>query len=338
MEAFSSGLFRCCYLFLEGDLLLFQFFQNRRVILIALVFLLLTWVVFVTSHRRANEGKVEYFLNTAMTPLESIFNSIGRTVNESWKTITHLARLKEENDRLKEEIAGLKLRQLGLDMLKSENNRLRAALKFQSGQPNELVAAEIISINPSNWNSAFLINKGVNFGLRRNMAVISPQGVVGRIGEVRATTAEVILITDPRQGNYIGGIVNRTRDMVIITGGGHRGECTIQPAVDNYFSELRINDLIVTAETSAVFPKGLPVGRVVGFKKRVNSMVTAAYIKPIVNLSRLETVYVIKTKHDMVVTGETRQPGRSAPTVNPEGTVPNGAATSGGSNNALVNP
>ena len=316
---------------------MFQFFQNRRVILIALVFLLLTWVVFVTSHQRTNEGRVEYFLNTAMTPLESIFNSCGRTVNESWKTITHLARLKEENDRLQDEVAGLKLRQLGLDSLKSENNRLRAALKFQSEQPNELVTAEIISMNPSNWNGAFLINKGANFGLRRNMAVISPQGVVGRIGEVRATTAEVILITDPRQGNYIGGIVNRTRDMVIITGGGIRGECTIQPAVDNYFSELRIHDLIVTSETSEVFPKGLPVGRVVGFKKRVNSMVTVAYIKPIVSLSRLETVYVIKTKYDVVKTNETQQPN-SAAAINSGETDSNGATTSGGSNDALVNP
>lgn len=239
---------------------------------------------------------MEYFLNTAMVPLESSFNYLGRVAGDSIQTVTQLAQLKNENDRLKQQVSDLKARQIGLDALKQENQRLRAAQKFMAEQPHELVSAEIIAVNPSNWNNAVIINKGLRHGLKKGLAVISPEGVVGRTGEVRDSTAEVILVTDPRQGNYIGGIVQRTRDMVLITGGEHRGECTVQPAVDNYFSDLKKNDLVVTAETSDVFPSGIPIGRVIYFVQRINNMVTKAYLKPVVNLRKLEMVYVIKTK------------------------------------------
>ncbi|MGE5583199.1 MAG: rod shape-determining protein MreC [Bacillota bacterium] len=289
---------------------MFQLFVNRRFLIIALIFLLITWVMFVSSHRRGGEGKIEYFFNTAMVPLESLFNNFSGAVDNSWKTVTSLAQLKVENERLLKEIADLKARQLGLNSLKAENDRLRAALNFQANQPNELIAAEIITVNPNNWNQTITINRGRNYNLKKNMAVITPQGVVGRIGEVRAGTAEVILITDPREGNFIGGVVSRTRNLVIVTGGGqYRGECTVQPAVDSYFMDLRKKDLIVTAETSEIFPRGLPIGRVVYVDKTSNQMVSKASLKPAVNLGKLQIVYVIKNKKELPVdTGTSEGP------------------------------
>ena len=167
---------------------------------------------------------------------------------------------------------------MGFNSLKTENDRLRTALSFQTNQPNELISAEIIAVNPSNWNQTITINRGHDFHLKKNMAVITPQGVVGRIGEVQAKTAEVILITDPRDGNFIGGVVARTRNLVIINGGGqYRGECTVQPAVDSYFMDLKKKDLIITAETSEIFPRGLPIGRIVYVNQRTsNQMVSKA--------------------------------------------------------------
>lgn len=277
---------------------MFQFFMNRLLLKIALVLLLTTWVIYSTSRSRESEWKMEYFLNTAMVPLESSFNYLGQVAGDSIQTVTKLAQLKSENDRLKQQISDLRAHQLGLDTLKTENDRLRAAQQFMAKQPHELISAEIIAINPSNWNCAVIINKGANNGIKKGSAVISPDGVVGRIGEVRDSTAEVILITDPRQGNYVGGIVRRTRDMVLVAGGDHRGECTVQPAVDNYFTDLKKNDMVITSETSEVFPSGLPIGRVVYFIQRINNMVTKAYLKPAVNLRKLEMVYIIKTKKE----------------------------------------
>lgn len=296
---------------------MFQLFANRRFLLIALIFLLITWVMFVTSRERVREGKVEYFLNTAMAPLESIFNNIGCLVGDSWNTITRLTQLKVENDRLKLTISKLKARQIGLDYLKGENDHFREALQFQANQPHELIGAEIISTNPSNWNRTYIINKGRNYQVKKNMAVITPEGVVGRIGEVRAGTAEVVLLTDPRDGNYIGGVVARTRNMVLITGGGYRGECVLQPAVESYFTDLKKNDLVLTSETSEIFPRGLPIGRVTYITKSTNNMVTKASLKPIVNMGRLQLVYILKTKKDSPLNAEIEPGGSTRALSNP---------------------
>lgn len=277
-----------------------QLFTNRRFLFTAFIILLLTWVMFVTSRERTREGRVEYFFNTAMAPLENIFNSCNKVISDSWDTVTNLGQLKVENEKLRAEINYLRTQQLGLNTLKVENQRLREAIGFESSQPHQMIAAEIIAVNPSNWRRTLIINKGENIGLKKNMAVISPHGVVGRIGEVRPFTAEVILLTDPREGNFIGGVVARTQNMVIITGGGdYLGQCTVKPAVDNYFIDLKKNDLVVTAETSDKFPRGVPIGRVVSLTKGPNSMVYKALLKPAVNLRTIQIVYVIKTKKDL---------------------------------------
>ncbi len=279
---------------------MFHLFTNRRFLLIALIFLLITWVMFVSSQEKSGDGKIHYFFNSAMVPLESIFDGVGDTISQSWQTVTTLSMLKTENERLKAEIDKLKVRQTGLDLLRTENRRLRAALQYMADQPHEFVPAEIISVNPNNWNQTIVINKGKKFGLIKNMAVITPQGVVGRIGEVRGNNAEVILMTDPRDGNFIGGLVSRTGNMVIVTGGGqYRGECSVKPAVESYFINIQSGDLIVTSETSEYFPRGIPIGRISNINKVTNNLVSKASLKPAVNLGLLQTVYVIKVKRDV---------------------------------------
>ncbi len=277
-------------------------FANKRFLLIALIFLLLTWVMFVTSRERPQEGKVEYFFNTAIAPLETIFNSVGRVISDSWQTVTKLGQLKVENERLQKKIANLKVRQLELESLQEENILLREALDFKNSQTNEIVVAEVIAVNPNNWNHTLTINKGsYRYGLEKNMAVISPNGVVGRIGEVRPLSAEVILLNDARDGNYIGGVIARTGSMVIVSGGGEDlGYCTVKPAIDSYFADLKMNDLVVTAATSNKFPKGIPIGKIVNLNKGSNDLVSKASLKPAVNLSQLKIVYVIKTKQENV--------------------------------------
>jgi rod shape-determining protein MreC len=275
---------------------LLQIFKNRKFVLfVGVIFLLITWVMYVTSQDRKEESKVEFFLNSAITPLENVFSYSSKTVNDSWKTLVELGRLKVENQKLMTELSLLKTRQLSYANLEQENEHLRDALQFEKNQIDELISAEIIAVNPSNWSYTFIINKGLNYGIKKGLAVISPEGVVGRIGEVRNGSAEVILVSDPREGNYIGGTVKRTNNLVIVRGGGDNlGQCTINPAIDSYFFDLKKNDLIVTSDASEKFPSGVPLGKVIAVNKGSNKMTYQAFIKPIVNLGKLQFVYVVK--------------------------------------------
>lgn len=285
-------------------------FANRRVLIVAIIFLMLTWVMFTTSQERNHEGKLEYFFNTALAPVERVFNYLGGVVSAGWNTVTDMARLNLENESLREEVAYLKTRQLSFDLLEAENKRLRQGLGFEASQSSEIVAAEIIAVNPSNWSRTLTVNKGVNVGLKKNMAVISPAGVVGRILEVRAKTAEIILLNDPREGNTIGGVIKRTQSMVIVSGGGDfLGECTMRPAIDSFFTDLELGDLIITAEISDLFPRGIPIGKVVEIEEGPNKMPNRAIIQPMVDLDRLQTLYIVKHKSDTQLSLDQAAPG-----------------------------
>jgi rod shape-determining protein MreC len=275
---------------------LLQIFKNKKFLLfIGVIFLLITWVMFVTSQGRQEESKVEFYLNSAITPLENVFSYSSKTVNDSWRTIAELGRLKVENEKLTAELSLLKTRQLSYASLEEENEHLRDALHFEKNQIDELISAEIIAVNPSNWSYTFIINKGAHDGIKRGLAVISPEGIVGRISEVRGGSSEVLLVSDPREGNYFGGTVKRTNNMVIVRGGGdHLGECTINPAIDSYFFDLKKGDLIVTSDASEKFPSGMPIGKVIAVNKGNNKMSYQALIKPVVKLNKLQFVYVVK--------------------------------------------
>jgi rod shape-determining protein MreC len=277
---------------------LLQIFKNKKFLLfIGLIFLLITWVMFTTSHSQRAESKAEYLLNSVFTPLEQVFSYSSKTVNDSWKTIAELGRLKVINQKLRAELDLLKVRLLSYANLEAENQKLRDALRFEQSQIHRLIAAEIIAVSPNNWDYTFVINKGANYGIQKGWAVISPDGVVGRVGAVRSGSAEVILVTDAREGNYVGGVLKRTNNLVIVRGGGdNRGECTINPAIDSYFFNLKKGDLIVTSAASEKFPSGIPIGKVNAINKGSNKMVYRAMIKPIVNLGKLQFVYVVKMK------------------------------------------
>jgi rod shape-determining protein MreC len=306
---------------------LLQIFKNKKFLLfMGVIFLLITWVMFVTSQDRQEESKVEFFLNSAITPLEKAFSYSSKTVNDSWQTLTELGRLKVENQKLRTELNLLKTRQLSYASLELENEHLRAALQFEKNQIDELISAEIIAVNPSNWSYTFVINKGAKDGIKKGLAVVSPEGVVGRTGEVRNGSAEVILVSDPREGNYFGGTVKRTNNMVIVRGGGDiRGGCTINPAIDSYFYDLKKDDLIVTSDASEKFPSGMSIGKVVAVNKGSNKMAYQALIKPTVKLSKLQFVYVVKMIN--TVPAHLKHQSSYQPPVNPEPPAPEATAS-----------
>lgn len=276
-----------------------QLITNRRFVCVTIIFLVLTWFMFATSREREREGALEYFFNTAMIPLEKTFNWCGSLIGGGWNNVLEMKRFKNENALLREKVAYLETRQSNMEWLETENGRLRDGLGFAASPLNNLIAVETLAVNPSNWGSTLTINKGEEDGISRNMAVISPFGVVGRVLDVRSNTSDIILINDPREGNTIGGIVQRNNTMVIVDGGGTLlGECTIRPVIDNFFTDLKLGDIVTTAQISEIFPQGLVIGKVVGIEQGANKMAFRAVLEPIVDLGKLQTLYVVQKKNE----------------------------------------
>ena len=193
-----------------------------------------------------------------------------------------------ELDKLNSEVETLRRRLFDLRELDQENVRLKGLLSFKQKSPLQLVSARVIARSPDSWSSSVIIDKGKFSGIRRGMAVINAQGLVGRVAESVDNSSKIFLANDPSQG--ISSIVQRSRQEGLVSG------CLGSNLIMRYLPEdaqITIGDIIITSELSQVYPKGLFVGKVVNIAKEFSGLSLYAVIKPAADLSSLEEVLVI---------------------------------------------
>lgn len=205
-------------------------------------------------------------------------------------SIGNLTRLNADNNRLKEEVNQLKLKQLGFDKLEQENASLRQALRFQNTSPYRynLVAAQIIGRAPAPWFSIVEINKGVSAGIKKGEAVVAPGGVVGRIIEVGQLSAKVALLTDPTSS--VAAACYESGDFGVVVG---RSSDKLNMKYVGALGKLKNGDRIVTSSVSKVFPPGILIGRVSQAAKREHDLFYQIEIAPAIDFAKLSEVFVV---------------------------------------------
>jgi len=273
-----------------------QPFVQKKVFLVTLVvcFLVVTGLMFYSSQDREEELGLEKVFKIILYPFQKGVYYITTFVTDSWETVNTLGTLYRENNEMRKQISEMVTELSQLEQLKAENERLRELLRFKLTSPLELVPVEVIARNPSNTGATLTIDKGSNAGLTRNMPVITTEGLAGRLLNVEPFSAEVILLTDPRPGNSISGVIERTRELVYIYGGGKKGTCLVKPS--DLSVRLQTGDRILTSASSLYFPKNLLIGAIVEVEESADGFEQQAYLKPAVDFSRIEYLYVVREK------------------------------------------
>jgi rod shape-determining protein MreC len=223
------------------------------------------------------------FLTILNYPLK-IVNYAGREL----QAIIYYHRNYLENKKLREGLGFLKERLSETEELRLENARLRDLLSFKKKSSHHLVAARVIGRDPSYWSSVIIIDKGRSSGVRKNSAVISPGGLVGKVIETAKTTAKVMLILDPDLS--VSAIVQRSRQEGLVSG-------TLQKTlIMRYISpeaDVKTSDIIITSGLSSIYPKGIVIGEVVKAGKEFLGLSCYCLIRPAVDFWRLEEVLVV---------------------------------------------
>lgn len=204
------------------------------------------------------------------------------------KLLFSIRRLLKENETLKAEIEKLKLKEKMLNDLTFENEKLRGFIGFKALSSYRLLGAEIIGRSPSNWFETIIINRGKKDGIIPDLPVIAADGIVGRIVETSAFSSKVLLITDPNSA--VSGINQTSRDLGVVAGGAMK-DLSMKYVSAN--ANIKEGDAIVTSGMGEVFPKGIPIGRVSKVSMRDFDIFREVEIKPAVNFSSLERVFII---------------------------------------------
>jgi len=234
----------------------------------------------------------------ALSPLERALVWIQRSAGDTWHNYFYLRGVRAENRQLKEQIEQMRLEQVRLTEDATQAHRLQNLLAFKEQFVAKTVAAQVIGSSGSDLSRVIYIDKGENEGIRRDMAVITADGIVGKVLMVWPSLAQVLLINDQSSG--VGAILEKTRLQGVLRGNSS-GEVTLERVMSD--EQVQPGETVLTSGGDQIFPKGLPVGTVAKVSNGKDLFLNIK-IRPAADLSRLEEVLVLVEKQEREATAE----------------------------------
>ena len=224
-----------------------------------------------------------------VTPFERTIHGGGEGLSGLWSNYIDLRHVRDQNKELQQTIDRLRLEQAELREDALQGQRLQAVLKFRENYAYQTIAAQVIGTSGSSLSHVVYLDKGSAEGLAPDMAVITGDGIVGKVRDVFPHTAQVLMINDQTSG--AGVILETTRIRGIL-----RGNAAGQPQVINILADTRIQpgEKVLTAGGDQIFPRGLPVGAVAKVERdpERGSFINVI-VKPVADLQHLDEVLVI---------------------------------------------
>jgi rod shape-determining protein MreC len=255
------------------------------------------WVFFIgvalllfssNSGRRPIWNPAEQLIVEITAPFQQLIKKTVDTTESLWTGYFHLVGVQRENRRLRTRIGELRISNRRYKEALSTHGRLRQLLRFKQSIDRQVLAAQVIGLDPTGWFKSIIIDKGKKDGLKVSMPVVNASGVVGRVVSVSPNFAKVLLIID--QNSAVDCLIQRSRDRGIVKGSGI-DRCKLDYAAKS--SDVVAGDAVITSGLGGVFPKGLWVGQVLKVKEVKGGLFKDIEVKPFVDFSRLEEVLVV---------------------------------------------
>ena len=226
-----------------------------------------------------------------VTPLEKALHWVQTSTSNVWHNYFYLRGVRAENRNLKQQIERMSLEQVRISQDADQARRLQALLAFKEQFISRTMAAQVIGSSGSELSRSVYIDKGESDGINPDMAVITADGIVGKVLRVYRSTSQVLLIDDQTSG--VGAILDKTRIQGILRG-TPAGEVILEKVMSD--EAVPPGEMVLTSGGDGIFPKGLLVGRVTKVAPG-NELFLNIRVRPAADLSKLEEVLVV-TKID----------------------------------------
>lgn len=239
----------------------------------------------------ASAGKAQQFGSQLLAPLSFYITGLANSVSDFFDTVGSIGTLRTTVQQQREEIERLSFQLVRMQELEQENQDLRKLLGFKQTRPDlQLMPVRILGTDATGVVNTIVIDKGSNDGIREDTAIITWQGLVGRVIRVQPTTAFVLLVTD-----VSSSVAARVQDPVSrasgIVSGQKEGGLIMRHILQQEL--IQTGDLVITSGVGGSLPEGLPIGRVVRVQKRSIEMFQEAILEPAVDMSKLERIYAV---------------------------------------------
>jgi len=282
--------------------------RHRSLALLAVVVFAQVLLLAVQIKRGDQVRLIRLWSVSLVAPVQRTVSWSTSKLQSGWRSYLGLRSSAQENAALRDELARLKLRNSELEGRAAEADRLAALLGFREAHRDvPMIAARVIGASAAGASKTVYINRGENDGLRRNMAVITPDGVVGKLIDVYSDAAQVLLLSDKESG--IGALLADTRTQSPV---GGMGEPLLLMKYVTNDEKVSVGARVLTSGQDRIFPKDLPVGTVASV--RPGNPFQEIRVRPAARLDQLEEVLVLLSYQELV-------PQNAAPDATPRSAV-----------------
>lgn len=273
-----------------------KLFKNK--LAVTIIVLSVTFLGIIT-YTIDNEEKsvVSNGIVNVVNPLQKVVYKINSRIKGTLDFFLNFSKVKEENNELVKENIGLENKLLEYDKLKEENDRLREVLNFKNSKNNyDYLGCEIIGYSGESFASGYIIDKGENDGLKKDMIVISNKGLVGKITSTGSNWSIVQSLLN--ENIAVSVMVNSTRETTGILKGyiTHNNENLTKLTNLPIDSTIKEGDVIVTSGLGMIYPKETRIGEVISIETDEIKVMKTAIVKPFVDFNKLEELFVVIPK------------------------------------------
>jgi len=225
-------------------------------------------------------------------PLFGLAGTVQQLPGSAADEVLPRRELLRQLEALRRENEELHTKEMHAAALERENEQFRTLFGWQRQTQWKLKLASVVMRDPANWWRTVQIDLGSRDGIRENLAVLTTDGLVGRVSSVSYTHAQVVLISDPNC--KVSALVeNPAHDMGIISPGGPLENSFVELSYLSGNAALQAGQKVITSGLGGVFPKGIPIGQIVDARPVEFGLYTEARVKLLVNLGSLEQVWVL---------------------------------------------
>lgn len=260
-----------------------------KALLLAIVFTVVSLLSVVLDRAQALTPLRNVVLQVT-TPVQWAVSGVVTSIGDAVGGFQDLGRLREENRRLTQELDDLRARVVRLQEAEIENRGLREQLGFKQAYPAyDLLPAEVVGRDPSNYLQYVQVDKGTTDGVRVGTVAVAPQGLLGRVVAVGSNFSRILLVNDTTSS--VNVLLQSSRASGVAS--GQFGGSLLMKYIPQG-EVVRVSDMVLTSGLGGNFPKGLVVGQVTQVRQKDIELFQEAVVESLIDFRRLEVVYLIR--------------------------------------------
>src|SRR5690625_2890699 len=289
-----------------------QFFKRKSLFVILIGIILLGSLIGYSLTNKNEVSTAEKFVMDSVGWLQNLAFQPITFVTDIFDSLSDIKKTYEENKLLREKVAEYKTLVYEVQELERENESLRQMLDLiDSPRDYEAILGTVIARSPERWIDQIIINQGKQHGIEKNMAVITGEGMVGKVKTVSNFTSTVQLITSFDQMNRMSAVVTSKKGAEVfglIEGYDKEEGMLLFRIIDDSGGKIKEGDPVLSSSMGGMFPSGLLIGTIKEVTPDQYGLTKIAYVEPAADLNDINEVIVVKRKLDTVTDDELLNP------------------------------